>query len=913
MEHAAFSVRGRCIGETRRTAALLAGSAAFAVAAPCAAQAMPIGAEAAALAAPAPQATTAPAATTQPVATVADAQQDIIVTGVLSATRRGDAPIALSTVSSDTLERTAPVSAADALKNVPGVYVNSSVGETRNIVYARGLSVGTQSATSGYYFVALLEDGLPLLGIQGSGYQPDVFFRQDLTVARVEALRGGSATVTGPNAPGGLFNYISRNALTDHDGGRASLRVGVEGDDGPFQRADLYYGTKIGTSGLSASIGGFYRRSFGSRPADYPFNRGGEVKASIGWDYGRGTLMLYGKYLDDHNGSYDSERIPSTGFADPKIAPGLSRTDNFYLGEASAYTVPGVSPLASQRFDPSDLDHSRSRQIGLKWEHDLGWGIKLSNNFRFVSNDLKLNQTGIGTYGLDNPNLWNVVGFSASGLLNRAGVITLSGANGSTLARVATTTTGGYTVLSNALPNQQVLANGVLAGTGTSTALHDDSWIDQFSATKQFGRLTVTAGAYLSRSSFHRALLAPGGYIAGIENNPTAASVSFFDNATGNTYQITNSAGFGAIDAAPQSNYVRNRSTSAFGGATWRITDKLTLDGGLRFESFGFRGTNLIATANPNAKVRTYGGLDGNATTIYDNVYGLLTRVVPFDRSLQFVNWSGAVNYRFSRSLSAYVRYSHGYKNGDGLWGGYDTVFKAESQPITPPEITQYEAALNYHTQHLTLSVTPFFTLLDKVNVVSVGTDLDGTTYVTPPAFNKTRTYGVEIEGNVGPFAGLSAHAALTFQRGKALQWFVWNLGQTGKADDVLQSFPDSALENLPELQGRVGLEYTAGKFDGLVNFTYLGSRPNNYTGVTVFPAQHQTDLSLYYDLTDTFRIGFNVNNLFNDIGIFSLQNPNLAVSGLTQTQLQTLYPNATIGIATTQPRSYFLTGSVRF
>lgn len=114
------------------------------------------------------------------------------------------------------------------------------------------------------------------------------------------------------------------------------------------------------------------------------------------------------------------------------------------------------------------------------------------------------------------------------------------------------------------------------------------------------------------------------------------------------------------------------------------MTDKLTLDAGLRFESFGFRGTNLNATANSSAKSRTFGGLDGNPLTIYDNVYGLMTNQVNFDRSLQFVNWSAAVSYKVSSAFSSYFRYSHGYKNGDGLWAGYDTAFKAQNQPITP-------------------------------------------------------------------------------------------------------------------------------------------------------------------------------------------------------------------------------------
>lgn len=841
---------------------------------------------------------------------------EIIVTGVLSRTARRDAPIALTTINEDRVQRSVPVSAADLLRNVPGVYVNTAIGEARNIVYARGLSVGTQSATSGYYFVALLDDGLPPIGILGSGYQPDSFYRTDLTLKRVEALRGGSATVTGPNAPGGLFNYISKNALTDHDGGVASVRLGIEGKDGVYQRSDVYYGSAIGDNGLYGSIGGFYRRSFGSRPTPYPFNRGGQIKASLGWQYGSGSILVYGKYLDDHNGSYDSERIPSIGFNNPKLAPGLSRNDNFYLGRTSASMLPQAGVVGSQRFDPSDLDHVVSKSVGLKWEQQIDDSLTITNHFRYADNTLKLNQTSIGTFGLDNGNLWSSLGFGAAGLLNRPGLITVRNGSGAILARIAAAaggTVGSYTMLQNNLPNQQVLANGVFAGAGTSSQYREKTFIDQLSITKRAGRLTLTAGGYLSRSDFSREILPPGSYLAPIGPDPVAASVSFTDTATGQTYQITGPTGFGAIAAAPQQNRVKNRLTSAFGGATWKTTDKLTLDVGIRYESFGYRGTNLLASPNSRARDRTYGGTDGNPLTLYDNLVGSLDRRVDFDKSLSFVNYTGAINYRFSPAFSAYVRYSRGKKNGDGNWTGYDTVFKAINQPITPPVITQYEAGLNYAGHGTTLSLTPFFTLMDKVGVVGQGTDLDGTTYVTAPAFNKTRVYGLEVEGNIALTKRISLQGALTFQEGRALQWFAWNMGQTGRQDDRLEAYPDSPLENLAKMQGRLGIEYATSKFVGLINFTYLGKRPSSYTGLTYFPSQNQTDISLSYDVTPRFRLGFNVNNVFNNIGIFSIQNANLPISGLTQAQIQQQFPNATTGILTTQTRSFFATGQVRF
>lgn len=133
--------------------------------------------------------------------------EEIIVTGVLRDTAASKAPVAVTTVGEEKIRDTVPVSAADLLTEIPGVVVNSDAGETKNTVYARGLSNGTASGTYGYYWTTILEDGMPVVPAPYSNFQPDMFLRADATIKRVQAVRGGSAAVTGPNAPGGLFNY----------------------------------------------------------------------------------------------------------------------------------------------------------------------------------------------------------------------------------------------------------------------------------------------------------------------------------------------------------------------------------------------------------------------------------------------------------------------------------------------------------------------------------------------------------------------------------------------------------------------------------------------------------------------------------------------------------------------------------
>jgi len=52
-----------------------------------------------------------------------------------------------------------------------------SLGEIRNTVYSRGVSVGSNDGASGYYYVSLQEDGLPVTNATFGNYGPDYFYR----------------------------------------------------------------------------------------------------------------------------------------------------------------------------------------------------------------------------------------------------------------------------------------------------------------------------------------------------------------------------------------------------------------------------------------------------------------------------------------------------------------------------------------------------------------------------------------------------------------------------------------------------------------------------------------------------------------------------------------------------------------
>ena len=152
---------------------------------------------------------------------------EVVITGVFDERTKMSASVAISSINEEALKAIVPNSSVDLLKNLPGVYVNTASGEIGNSIYTRGLSAGSSTRDGNFRYVSMQEDGLPVIGISGS-INPDMYLRADATIARVEAVRGGSAAILGPNAPGGIFNYISKTGGEEF-AGEVSVRGGIGG------------------------------------------------------------------------------------------------------------------------------------------------------------------------------------------------------------------------------------------------------------------------------------------------------------------------------------------------------------------------------------------------------------------------------------------------------------------------------------------------------------------------------------------------------------------------------------------------------------------------------------------------------------------------------------------------------------
>jgi outer membrane receptor protein involved in Fe transport len=912
--------------------------------------------------------TTAFAQTTAPAPATAkdndNAQNVVVVTGVLRNTTADKAAISVTTIDEDRMRAVAPVSAADLLTEIPGVVVTSDAGEARNTVYARGISNGTSAGTVGYYWNALMEDGLPVVGGLFSNFSPDMFLRADATTKTVQAVRGGSAAVTGPNAPAGLFNYISKNGLTD-PGGMIGTRFGVENNDHPgnlYQKYDFYYGAHNADSTLGWSIGGDYRRSYGYRDIAYPPNRGGQIKANVNKLYtnawGKGSLQLSLKYLDDHTGYLDIVRPMAHGFGPIAFDTPFGLSSNFIPTGDIAHAIPSGLDGRTDYWDPSNFAHNRGGYIGLKWEHDFDSGWKVNNNFRYQSNQVHHSEAeGISYLSVTSSTVYANLGAVLAGLSTTPGYYTLTDrSTGQVIARVnqrtaASAATGAacsslcvQTTTPNLLPNSTITGNSPIANSNLvlnvsalNNRMRSDDFVDLFTTNKSIrfaddSNLTVTAGAYTAWVHFVRDALNGGQGVMGLENSPDTYDVTFTTTAAKPvTYQLTNAAGFGAVAGTGGSSVgslyddVHTREISPLLGLTWE-KDKWLFDFGARYTSYNFHGTNYRYVTNPSATSRSFGGLDGNPLTIYDNVYAInpASSAIRYNKNVHYFQYTGAVNYSFSNKQNVHIRYTLGHKNGDGYWNNYDAQWKVDAtDPNVLPVIKQFEIGYTYRTKGFSIEATPYFVDIDRVGVTSYGTLADGVTpYTRPLIYSHYRSYGIEVDNRVRLARWLGVHNVLTLNQGRAISAATWASGCGGllKACATgVATTPDTAVYTSGPQERAAKVVYNGtlnadfDNFGGYYRFRYIGKRPTTVAALAYLPPNKVSDIGLYYNYNDKLRFDFNVNNLFNDRNATQIGQLGNLPSGMTLDQFIAQYPNALTTVQTNAPRSFFFNATLKF
>ena len=845
--------------------------------------------------------------------------EDVIVTGVFDARTKMEASVSISTIGVEQLARVAPTSSSDLLKNIPGVYVNQARGEVWNSVYSRGLSANSIDNINGYRYVSLQEDGLPVTNVE---LFPDVFLRADAMTARVEAVRGGTASILGANAPGGIFNYVSKTGGNKFKG-ELRAKYGLEGNGkNPYNRADFNFGGPM-TKGWTYNIGGFYRESVGARDRGYPLNKGGQIRANFLKKYKTGSFKVNLKYLNDKNDRMAF--IPSTNWNDPRVADGFSKYSSYALYDFSM-EIP-FNEEGTRTFDSTDLLHNIDQSIGFNWKQDLGNGFSLKNDFKYSVKSDERNATAVVTpvsvlqnlfYGIPgliggpNPARTGTYIFTNPTTGVDFGSIDFGWGRGPSISP-----TPGY---NQNWPGADVQDFSLLFMPAFYQNIDRNEIANQLVFSKNTEKSSFNFGTFYSSSDLEITNWSKGMGLSGglIQNQPVPAQIRLEAN-NGNTYEVTSPEGFMNVGWSGSDDSETTQGIFALiFGHNWKMTDKLTLDYGLRYENISSKGFNTIGVPNPQQGNPRFGGRDGNPLTLWDNGGGTRGQEIDYDFNLDSFSYTAGLNYKISEERAVYVRYSLGNKAPSTFFYlDLNSEFLVNNTPALLEKITQLEFGYKVKTDNLNLVATPFYSHLDNVPNIQTFSNEDGTRYSPAYNFAEYTTYGFELESTYNISDKWLVRANAVIQTSTANTYKAWDEGEDGPDDDTLLDYSGNEADNAANLIFNINPIYNGEKFYASLNYSYMGDRQANVPNSFILPAFGNADLAFGYDFSEKFGLQLNINNVFDKYGIMGWQGPGGFPAALNRDGFSPEFiannPNSVFSTQGTMPRAYFLTATYKF
>ena len=739
--------------------------------------------------------------------------------------RKVEASYAITTVNEEQLRERSPVSVAEALKSVPGLWVEASGGEASANIRARGIP------QEGFSAVAMYEDGLPIQHDAGLGYlNADQSFRLDETIERIEVARGGPASIFASYAPGGIVNFITRKP-GDTLEGLVKLQVG----DYDMYRADAWLGGPIGE--WRWSIGGFYRISDGVRDPGFRADEGGQIRASIGRDFERGSIDFNVKHLNDNVILYAGIPLTFDSDGDPAGVPGLDANTGTLSGpETDDLTLRG--PNGPFDWDLSDGTDIKLTQATLKFDYEIFDGWRVENNMRY--RDSKTKRIGLFP---------NSPVTAASRLASvRASVLAAN--PGATDVQLRYATSGERFDVANQNGNGLVI-DGSLRWVDVPL----EEFINDFRLLHEFdagGQHDVALGFYFAdvSESFRR-------YSA-------TALLDVQDNARRLDLVAVNAAGQ-VIGSATENGISRYGAefANADGGSTtiaayasdeWQLTDQLRIDLGARWEKIDFEGRN--------ERSRTI-NLGQSRTPADDTVLAGSGIFDELDMKFDDFGWTAGINWQFRPDMGVFARYTSAFR----LPSLGDFLTNPTRTDIRKQGIDLAEAGYKLSTEMVSLYATAFYTAFDSYgfgervfNPVTGG-------YDQRTEFTGTTTYGVELEGAVRPVDWFDVSFSATWQDAEFDDFTFTEL--VGGAP-VQRDFSGNKLLRVPETSFRISpaLNLIDDRLRIEFDVQHFGKRYADAANSVSLPAYTLLNLNIRFDVSEQLSLFAYGTNLTNEIGL---------------------------------------------
>lgn len=642
--------------------------------------------------------------------------EDVVITGVVNPKAKIKSSVSITTMDAKQIDQSAPRSTAEIFRSIPGIRSESSGGEGNSNISVRGVPI----SSGGSKYLQIQEDGLPVLLFGDIAFATaDIFTRFDGNVAKIEAIRGGSASTLSSNSPGGIINFISKTGQTE--GGMVRTSFGLDYNN---FRTDVDYGTKIG-DGLYFHVGGFYRAGEGVRKTGSTSNNGGQVKFNITKEFQNGKVTVYAKFLNDRAAAYMPMPVKVTGTnANPSwgSVSGFDATtgalQSIYLNHNVGLGTDGQL----RRENVADGMNPISKSIGVNASFDLEDGWKITENGRYSSNS--------GSF---------IAPFPAE--VGSAAAIATSFGAGSTL-----TFANSGTPFNN--PNGLVSRIHMF-----DTQLNDlSNFMNDLRVSKKFDIVGVTAGYFKSIQNISMSWLW-NSYLQEVsDDNPRLINVK---NAAGN---LLSENGLYAYGTPAWGNLARNYDTqynvsAPYVNVSVDAAENLSLEGGLRYDTGKVTGSFAGGTA------RSYDiNNNGTISVPEQNVFAVNTAnetAVNYD--YDYVSYTLGANYLVTAKQSLFARYSKGAsaKADRILFSGLDYLDGSKINALD--FLTQTELGYKLKFPKGYAYATAFHSKTDEQG----GYEATSNSIIQ----NNYKSYGLEFESSYNVNDSFNVRGALTYTK----------------------------------------------------------------------------------------------------------------------------------------------------
>ena len=594
---------------------------------------------------------------------------------------------------------------------------------------------------------------------------------------------------------------------------------------------------------VTYAVGGFIRQGNGFREPGFTADKGGQLTAAGSLRLDDGRLDVEFKLLNDRTAFYTG--IPLN---DPRN-PALSLNGQLDQGTGtlvsndfrhfSPRTFDGSTASRLDR-DLADGIHTDTKQFGSTFEHSLPAGWKLINRLGAVDAKVSYDALFSGAAPQDAAaylasNLTRAqTGFGAA--VTRTGYV-LANVRGGGGARVSfdPATSGGL-----------VLESGLFAIDTSLKTVTDDLRLSTNFDIGSGLKDELVVGLYYSHFSFKQRRV-QSTILTSLVNRPNALDVLAYD-AAGNVVGSVTENGFtrygnGILQGQADGSFVSPYITNA-----WPLTDKLTVDAGLRYTLFRESGRRYLTGTSDQ----------GDTSTLADNnVGGLTGAFVDKSETLKGSSWTIGSAYKLADTQQLFGRVTHSVR-----FPRPQNVYNNQTNPVTA--IQQAEGGWRTGGP-LSFSVIGFWSHFNRLSLNGLVLNAQGQ-LVTLPLIGETQTKGVELELNwrASRSFGLNANLTLQDPRTKSLFNVATGLPAANTNDKQIQSIPKVLASVQPVFYAAVG----GIPFEVSATASHVGQRFVDYANSTALPAYTTVDLSLLASLTSAVDFALQVRNAGNSHGL---------------------------------------------